>query len=113
VTTGPIAEIERLLAEAEDADDVLRGTVSALVAEPGIVWAGIAFAEEGGIVLGPTGGVADDTRRTRVPIVFQAGIVGELWVDGEVEGALLEHVAARIAPQVLIGWDTGGEAWEA
>ncbi len=29
------------------------------------------------------------------------------------DAQLLEQVAARIAPQVLIGWDTGGEAWEA
>jgi putative methionine-R-sulfoxide reductase with GAF domain len=112
VSAGPIAEVERLLAGAGDADDVLRGTVSALVAEPRIVWAGIGFVEEGGIVLGPFAGTADDARRTRVEILFQEAVVGELWVDGDVERALLEQVAERIAPQVLIGWDTGGEAWE-
>jgi len=112
VSTGPLAEIERLLAAAEDADDVLRGTVSALVAEPGIVWAGIGFSEEGEIALGLSEGTADDARRTRVSIVYQDGVVGELWADGEVDTALLEQVAARIAPQVLIGWDTGGETWE-
>jgi hypothetical protein len=112
VTNGPIAEIERLLAEAVDADDVLRGTVSALVAEPGIVWAGIGFVEEDTIVLGPTEGTPDDARRIRVPIVFQGAVVAELSADGDVAATLLEQVAERIAPQALIGWDTRGEAWE-
>ena len=112
MSVGAIAEIERLLADAEDADDALLGVVSALVAEPGVVWAGIGFVEEGGIVLGPFEGIADDGRRTRSPIAFQGRAVGELWVDGSVDSALLERVAGLIAPQVLIGWDTGGEMWE-
>jgi putative methionine-R-sulfoxide reductase with GAF domain len=112
VSAGPIAEIERLLAEAEDADDVLRGTVSALLAEPGVVWAGIGFVEEGAIALGPAAGTPDESRRIRVPIVFQDAVVGELLADGQVQSTLLREVADRIAPQVLIGWDTGGAAWE-
>jgi hypothetical protein len=113
VTTEPLFEIERLLAEADDADDVLRGAVSALAAEPGVVWAGIGFAEEGEIALGPSAGTPDPARRSRVPILFQDAVVGELWVDGDVgETGLLETLAERLAPQVLIGWDTGGETWE-
>ena len=112
MSSGPLAEIERLLAEAEDADDVLRGTVSVLLADPRIVWAGIGFVEEDTIALGPSEGVPDDARRTCVPIVFQGAVVGELWADGDVAATLLEQVAERIAPQALIGWDTGGVAWE-
>ena len=62
--------------------------------------------------LGPTAGAPDEARRMRVPIVFQGDPVGELWVDGDPDRALLDRVAALIAPLVLIGWDTGGEAWE-
>ena len=104
--------IDRILAENEEADDALRGVVAALVAEPGIVWAGIGFLEDGVLTLGPAAGTADDTRRTRVTVSFQDAPVGELVVDGTTDDAFLESVAALIAPYVLIGWDTGGESWE-
>jgi hypothetical protein len=38
--------------------------------------------------------------------------VAELAVDGAAEPAELETVAAGIADLCLVGWDTGGEAWE-
>jgi putative methionine-R-sulfoxide reductase with GAF domain len=107
-----VERIQPLLAEAGDADDVLRGTVAVLVAEPGIVWAGIGFVEEGAIALGPAAGKPDEGRRKRVPIVFQDAVVGELCADGDVDTTLLERVAGLIGAQVLIGWDTGGQAWE-
>jgi hypothetical protein len=112
VNEGPLETIERLLAEEEDADDVLRGAVSALASEPGIAWAGIGFAEGNEIALGPSAGAPDPARRSRITIRFQEDVVGELWVDGDADAELLERIARRIAPQVLIGWDTGGEAWE-
>jgi putative methionine-R-sulfoxide reductase with GAF domain len=112
VTAGVIAEIERLLSETQDADDVLRGTVAALIAEPRIVWAGVGFVEEGTLVLGPVAGAPDEPRRTRVPIRYRGSVVGELWADGDADVRLLEQVANRIAPHVLIGWDTRGEPWE-
>jgi hypothetical protein len=37
--------------------------------------------------------------------------VGELAADGPVDRAELERVAGLVAEYVLIGWDTGGEAW--
>jgi hypothetical protein len=112
VSAGAIQVIERLLAEANDADDVLRGAVSALAAEPGVVWAGIGFVEEGALTLGPGAGTPDEARRARVPIVYQGKLVGELWADGDADLRLLERAAERIASHVLIGWDTRGEAWE-
>jgi hypothetical protein len=112
VNAGAIQAIERLLVEAEDADDVLRGAVTTLTREPGIVWAGIAFVEEGAVVLGPSEGTPDERRRTRVPAVFQGARVGELWADGDPDPALLEQIADRLAQHILIGWDTRGEAWE-
>lgn len=113
MSSGAIEEIERLVAATEDADDVLRGAVSTLLGESEVQWAGIAFAEDGAITLGPSAGTPDETRRTRVPVTFQEALVGELWADGDgVDEALLSQVAERIAPYVLIGWDTGGESWE-
>ena len=112
MSTGAIGAIERLLAESDEADDALRGAVATLVAEPEIDWAGIGFVEGDAIALGPAAGVPDESRRKRVPILFSEALVGELLVDGDVDPSLLEQVAARLAPHVLIGWDTGGEAWE-
>jgi hypothetical protein len=112
VSDAALEAVERLLAEAPDADEVLRGTVSALVAEPNVVWAAIGFVEGEAVTLEPAAGTRDDARRTRIPIAFQGAIVGELSVDGEPDARLIEQVGLRIAPQVLIGWDTGGETWE-
>ena len=91
---------------------MLRSTVSILAEEPSIVWAGIAFTEAGNVVLGPEVGEPDEARRVRLPVVFQGAQVGELWVDGEAERAVLERVAVLISAHVLIGWDTRGEDWE-
>jgi hypothetical protein len=112
VSASAIDAIERLLSDAPEADDLLRGTVAALVADPGIVWAGIGFVEEGAVALGPSAGTPDEERRARVPVTYQGTLVGELWADGAANVPLLEQVADRIAPHVLIGWDTRGEAWE-
>ena len=112
MSAGPIDAIERLLAETADADEVLRRTVDALVAEPEIAWAGVAFVEGDTITLGPAAGTPDGSRRTRVPVAFHDPVVGELQVDGHVDRDSLERVASLIAPHVLLGWDTGGESWE-
>ena len=94
-----------------DADDVLRQTVASLVAE-GCAWAGIFFVEESELVLGPEAGTADEARRVSVPVTWKGDRVAELAADGDVDRAHLEQVAAEIADLCLVGWDTGGEAWE-
>ena len=108
----PVDAIERILGEKEDADDVLRVAVAALVSDPDIAWAGVSFLDDGVRVLGPEAGSPDETRRVCVPITFKDALVGELCVDGCPDPALVEHVAALVAPQVLVGWDTGGEEWK-
>jgi hypothetical protein len=108
---GPEGAVRQIVASGGEADDILRASVAALVEED-VVWAGIAFLEDGELVLGPSAGLADESRRTRVPILFQGAPVGELWVDGRAERTKLEDVATLVAPYVLIGWDTGGEVWE-
>lgn len=104
--------LERTLGGGGEPDDVLREAVSVLATEPGIEWAGIAFLDEGMLVLGPTAGNQNESRRVSVPILFHDSRVGELWIDGRAERPLLERAAALLSELVLIGWDTQGEAWE-
>jgi hypothetical protein len=112
VSTRALEALDRILNRGRDADDVLRSVVGVLAEEPGISWAGIAFLDEGELVLGPEAGVPNVPKRVRVPISFQGSPVGELWVDGEAEQAFLERVAGLVSAHVLIGWDTRGERWE-
>ena len=112
MSTRGFEEIDRILNAGNDADDVLREVVAELVEEPAIEWAGVLFLEAGALALGPEAGVADRTRRVGFPVSYQGTVVGELAIDGEAEPAFLERVALLISTHVLLGWDTGGEAWE-
>jgi putative methionine-R-sulfoxide reductase with GAF domain len=105
-------ELVAILEREDEVDDALRAAVTALAAAPGGVWAGIAFLEEGELVLGPTFGKPDPSRRASTPISYGGDVVGELRVDGEVDQEILEQAARLVSPYVLLGWDTGGEAWE-
>ena len=105
-------EVSRILDETDEADDALRRVVELLCVQDGVAWAGVAFLEDGELTLGPAAGEPDDTRRTRVPVLFHGDRVGELLVDGDADLGVLERVAERMGPLVLIGWDTGGEAWD-
>jgi hypothetical protein len=95
-----------------DADEQLRQTVSELAARGSCSWAGIYFVEDDRLALGPEAGTPDPARRTTVPVVWRDTRVAELAVDGHVEPAELEAVAAGIADLCLVGWDTGGEVWQ-
>lgn len=95
-----------------DADDVLRQTVAALATADGCTWAGIFFVEEGELVLGPEAGTPDDARRVSVPVTWKGERIAELAADGDLDRAHLEQVAVEIADLCLVGWDTGGQAWE-
>jgi hypothetical protein len=95
-----------------DADELLRRTVSELAAREDCVWAGIYFVEEDGLVLGPEAGTPDPGSRTSVPVGWRGTRVAELAADGTVAPVELEAIAAGIADLCLVGWDTGGEAWE-
>ena len=95
-----------------DADEQLRQAVSELAARDDCAWAGIYFVEEDQLVLGPEAGTPDQARRTTVPVLWRDTRVAELAADGTVEPPELEAVATRIADLCLVGWDTGGEAWE-
>ena len=111
MSAAALSRLSEILDGGGDVDDVLRAAVAVLVADPSIVWAGIRFLEDGELVLGPSEGEPDEARRLTAPIAYRDGIAGELVVDGDAEAAFLERVAGLIAPYVLLGWDTGGEAW--
>jgi putative methionine-R-sulfoxide reductase with GAF domain len=107
-----LAEIDAALESSADADDALRATVRILATQPGISWAGIAFVETTGLVLGPSAGVPDEARRTLATVCYKDETVGELQVDGDADRVVLAAVAERISAYVLLGWDRGGEDWE-
>ena len=107
-----LAAVQRIAAGGGEADDVLREVVGALVADREIGWAGVAFVEGTSLVLGPQAGTPDEASRQRAAITYDGSPVGELWVDGRTPEALLERIAAVVAPYVLVGWDIQGEAWE-
>jgi hypothetical protein len=95
-----------------DADDLLRRAVADLAARDDCSWAGIYFAEEDNLVLGPQAGTPAPEHRTTVPVLWRETRVAELAADGDVDTAALESVAASIADLCLVGWDTGGEVWQ-
>ena len=109
-----LAAIDRILADAGDADHALRGVVETLHERVGYTWAGIFFAEAGTLELGPEAGDPDPPLRTRVDVMWRDNRVAELAVDGAVpeDRSFLEQVAARVAGHCLVGWDTVGEPWD-
>ena len=112
MTSRALDALDRVLRQKAEADDILRQAVRALLEDPAITWAGIAFVENGEPTLGPSAGDEEESRRERVPIVYRGSKVGELWADGDADRGLLERIAFLIAEYVLIGWDTRGELWE-
>jgi putative methionine-R-sulfoxide reductase with GAF domain len=82
------------------------------VVEAGARWAGILFSENGELILGPEAGRQHAGSRVQVPVVFDGERIAELVVDGPEDRAFLEAVAEVIAPYCLVGWDTGGVAWD-
>ena len=111
VRRGALDAVDRILNRGGDADDVLRAVVAALVERGGCRWAGIRFAERGELVPGPEAGEPDEARRVEVPIAYRGEQVGALAADGTDDRELLERVAVLVSAHVLLGWDTGGEAW--
>jgi hypothetical protein len=109
---GALEAIDRIVNRGGDADDVLRAVLKALSRL--YEYAGIAFVEEGRLVLGPERGEPSEGLED-LPISFRDTHVAELRVGptgAEAdERAFLERVALLISPYCLVGWDTGGVPW--
>jgi putative methionine-R-sulfoxide reductase with GAF domain len=112
---GALEAVERVLNRGGDADDVLRDVVRILRERAGYAWAAVAFVEAGELQLGPEEGERADGARA-VPVSFRGDRIAELSVapaaGDEEERAFLERVATIVSPYCLVGWDTGGEAWD-
>ncbi len=109
---GAVAAVERIIVEDSEADEILRDTV-ATIGRRFDAFCGIRFAEDGAMVDGPATG-APTADVTTVPIAYDGAKVAELVVGGALtadDDATLEGVAALLGPFCLVGWDTGGEAW--
>jgi len=106
--------VETIVARGDEADATLREVVAALHEQGGYAWAGIFFIENGRLALGPSAGTPDDRARTTVAVAWQGDPVAELAVDGapDADRPTLERIASLVSGQCLVGWDTGGEAWE-
>jgi hypothetical protein len=104
--------VQRLVGADEDADDILRAVVGALVESGTASWAGISFVEGGDLVLGPQAGTPEPEARTAVPVVYEGTQVADLAADRCTDSALLAGIADLVVLQCLVGWDTGGVPWD-
>jgi putative methionine-R-sulfoxide reductase with GAF domain len=104
-------DVELIVNRGGDVDDVLRAVVQTIVERGGARWAGILFAEGDDFVLGPQAGKPDEAGRLYVPVIYDGAQIGILVTDGARSIRMLERVAELVSTYVLLGWDTGGEAW--
>jgi hypothetical protein len=111
-------DVQAIVDSGEEADEILRASLSAVHAAGGAPWSAIAFVEERRMTVGPVRGDAPTGTAEpafAVPIAYGGETVASLWFGSETPRALdtdLTRVAALLAPYCLVGWDTGGEAWE-
>jgi len=112
MSSAALEAIDGIVNSGDEADDVLRAVIGKLVELGGCTWAGILFAEDGELVLGPEAGEPDPGLRVQLPVVYEGARVAELVVDGCDDTAFLDSVADRIATHCLVGWDTRGAPWE-
>jgi hypothetical protein len=113
---GALEAVDRILNRGGEVDDVLRDVVAVLRERAGFDWAGIAFVEGDRLQLGPSAGTPTGDAES-VPVAYEGRRVAELQVvpgvaDDHDGRAFLERVAVLVSAQCLVGWDTGGDAWQ-
>ena len=111
MSAGALDAIDRILNRGGEVDDILRDVVGTLVERGGCAWAGILFAEQGELVLGPQAGTPRADTRVQIPVDYRGDRVAELVAEGCDDRAMLERVAVLISAHCLVGWDTGGVPW--
>jgi len=113
---GALEAVDRILNRGGDVDNVLREVVAVLRDRAGFDWAGIAFVEGEHLQLGPSAGTRTGDAEA-VPVSYEGRRVAELQVEPGVADdqdgrAFLERVAVLVSAHCLVGWDTGGDAWQ-
>jgi hypothetical protein len=111
--------IGRAIEHEPEADEILRQAVVVLYEWiAGVESVAVAFVEDGRLVPGPVAGEPIEVPSAlAVPVRYDGHVVAELWVSAgehadEADTAFAAEVAALLSPYCLVGWDTGGEAWE-
>ena len=107
--TGLVADVERIVDHGEEADEILRAAV-ALIAKRSDAFCGIRFLEDGSPVDGPSAG-AFTAPGTVTSIAYDGSPVAELVLGRALPES--DAIAELLAPYCLVGWDTGGETWQA
>jgi hypothetical protein len=117
--SGAVEAIERILNREPEADQILREAVVVLQERiPGVRGVAVAFVEDGALAPGPgAGATIDGAPAIAVAVLYERRPVAELWIDADAEPdeddrAFLARVTDLLSPYCLVGWDTGGEAWE-
>jgi hypothetical protein len=113
------AAIEQIAAHEPEADQILRESVVALYEHvPDVRSVTVAFVENGALAPGPIAGEAlSGAPPVSAQVLYEGRPVAELWIAGggppdEGDRALLTRICELLSPYCLVGWDTGGEAWE-
>jgi hypothetical protein len=116
---GAIEAVEAIIAHEPEADQLLREAVVALYERiPDARSVAVAFVENGQLTPGPIAGdPIFGTPPVTEAVLYERRPVAELWIAGggspdEGDRALLVRVSELLSPYCLVGWDTGGEAWE-
>jgi hypothetical protein len=97
-SAGVLEAVEEILERGGDPEDVLQDVMTAIVDRGGATWAAVLYNDEGELLVGPRAGVAEPGERRSAPIVLDGARIGELEVDGLDDQALIERVAAQLAP---------------
>jgi hypothetical protein len=111
--------IARAIDHEPEADEILRQAVVVLYEwTTGVRSVAVAFVEDGALAAGPIAGdPIAGAPAVAIPVLYERRSVAELWIDSETEAddrdrAFLHRVSQLLSPYCLVGWDTGGEAWE-
>lgn len=109
-----VADVAALVDSGEEADQILRAVVSRIAREDAIERVAIELVEPDGAIVGPSAGEGSGTSPASTPITFQRDEVARLVVEGRpLDPATAAEIARLVAPYCLVGWDTGGEDWDA
>ncbi len=97
---------------SREADEILRQSV-ATIAKRFETFCGVRFVEDGGMIDGPSGGDYAEPQAV-VPITYDDSSIAEIVLGTPLEQDdrdAFDRIAKLLSPFCLVGWDTGGEAW--